>query len=236
MAVRFDADAEDYTQALALGSQAAISASCWAKVSVDRNTFSTAVSLDNGTSDAVFLQTATDGVTMGVYEEPLGNFAGTGRAMTVGTWYWLAYSISGTSGTMYSRALSDTTVTTSALTGLQATHNIANLRLGESAWGTEWLNGAVCAVKIWTAALTQNELESEALLYRPQRIANLVGWYPLHRPETADYSGNGRTLSGGAGTAQEDGPGISWGPGRSRIRKYTALSPPPAFSGWGVPI
>jgi len=235
MAVRFDADGEDYTQALALGSQGAVSASCWAKVSVDRNTFSTAISLDNGTGAALFIQTATDGVTMGVYEEPLGNFAGTGRAFTVGTWYWVGCSINGTSGTMYSRALADTATTTAALAGLQATHNIANLRLGESAWGGEWLNGAVCAVKVWTAALTQSELENEALTYRPRRTANLVGWYPLHRPETTDYSGNARTLSGGAGTSQEDGPGISWGPGRSRIRTYTQPTAP-AFSGWGVPI
>lgn len=206
MAVRFDADAEDYTRALTLGSQSALTMCSWYKISVDRNTWSSAWFIDNGQTDNWGVQTAEDGVTVGTVLD--GNSTA-GFAATVGTWYFIAFASSGTTGTFYYKAAGAASLSTVAISGVTAT-NAATLRLGESPWGAEWLNGCLAAVKAWNIQLTQAEIEIEAAQYVPNRVSSLVGFYPLVRPETTDYSGNGRTLSGGTGAAVEDGPPIPW--------------------------
>lgn len=214
MAVRFSADGQDYTRALALGSQSAYTVCCWAKLSVDRNTWSTLWSLDNGTGDVDVVQTDSDGTTLELFSD--GNnpqFV----AMTVGTWYFVGVSRSGTGGTAYYRAASTGTLSTVDLAGSSSTTNMATLRIGESPFGTEWLNGCIAAFKFWTAALTADEIAREAMQYAPARVSNQVSLHPFVKAETTDYSGNGRTLSGGSGTATEDGPPIPWQVSRTRL-------------------
>lgn len=207
MAVRMDADGEDYTRALALGTQSALTFTCWFKISVDRNTYSTIFSVDNGLSDNWLLQAGADGTTVATVfdastQQGMGN-------LTVGTWYFVALATSGTTGTLYHRTAAATTLTAVTLSNVSGV-NAATLRIGESPWGGEWLNGCVAGARLWLAQLTATEATQESQQYVPQRTANLAAWYPLVRPETTDYSGNARTLSGGTGTAREDGPPIPW--------------------------
>lgn len=57
----------------------------------------------------------------------------------------------------------------------------------------------ISALKIFTAALTLNEIKAEMQQNTPNRKANLWGWWPLWNGADAnDYSGNGRhfTLNG----------------------------------------
>lgn len=71
--------------------------------------------------------------------------------------------------------------------------------------------GRVMGFKAWQAALSQAELELEALTLRPQRTADLYRWTPLWPGDhTTDYSGNGRTWSE-AGLTDEDNPPVGWG-------------------------
>lgn len=214
MAVRFDADGEDYTRSLALGSQTTFTVCCWARLAVDRNSWQTLWSLDNGTGDVDVLQTTQDGTTLQFYAD------GTMPAivsMAVGTWYFVAISRAGTSGNAYHRTAS-TAMTTVAQNGASSSTSMATFRLGESPFGAEWLNGSLAAVKVWVGvALTAAEIAAEAERYQPVRVAGLTAYYPLVRPETTDYSGNGRTLSGGTGTTREDGPSIPWSGGRPRL-------------------
>lgn len=224
MAVRTDADGEDYTRALALGTQANLTVCGWFRLVVDRNTWSTIFSVDNGTGDNWLLQTNSDGVTLNsVFDATSQEGIG---AMTVGTWYFIAMATAGTSGNIYYRTAAQSTLTTVAVTGATASVNAATLRIGESPWGTEWWNGEFSNVCMWTATLTAAEVLQESTRFVPYRYANLVAWYPLIRPETVDYSGNGRTLSGGAGATYADGPPIPW---------YTTSKPrlvlPPATGG-----
>lgn len=209
MAVRFDADGEDYTRALTLGSQTALTVSCWFKISVDRNDFSSIFFIDNGTSDNWGMQTGTDGTTMAtVFDASTQEGMG---SLTVGTWYYVCLSTNGTTGNLYYKTASATSLTTQSVTSVTASINAATLRIGESPWGAEWLNGCIAAFKVYTGvALSAAEADLESRQYLPSRVANLQGFYPLVRAETADYSGNGRTLSGGTGAATEDGPPIPW--------------------------
>lgn len=206
MAVRLSATGQDFTRALSLGSLTALTASFWWKVSVDRNTYSTSFFVENGQADNIGVQTGVDGTTANVILD--GNSTAS-VAMTVGAYYFGCLAVSGTTGTFYYKAAGGTSLSTTAITGVTAT-NGATLRLGESPWGSEWLNGCIAAFKLWNAQLTQAEIELEAAQYVPNRFTNLVSWHPLVKTETTDYSGNARTLSGGTGTTTEDGPPIPW--------------------------
>lgn len=206
MAVRFDA-AESYNVTLTLGSQANYTFSCWAYISTDRNTFSTPWSFDANTDGSAFIcQTDSDGTTMKVYDDGVGNFVATGPSMSVGTWYYLCVAVAGTSGTFYWRTASSA-MSNATWTG--AARTITRVLVGDDRY-TEWINGRVAAFKFWTAGLTAAEVDNESRQYAPLRVANLQTFYPFVKAETTDYSGNGRTLSGGTGTTTEDGPPIPW--------------------------
>lgn len=208
MAVRMDADGKDYTYSLALGTQAALTVAGWFKISVDRDTYSTIFFIDNGTSDNWGMQTAVDGTTMsGVFDASTQENMG---SLTVGTWYFICLATNGTTGSIYHRTPSAAALTTVGVTSVTASVNAATLRLGESPWGGEWLNGCMASVRVWNAQLTAAEALQESQQYTPSRFTNLVAWYPFVRTDTLDYSGNGRTLSGGTGTTVEDGPPIPW--------------------------
>jgi hypothetical protein len=136
--------------------------------------------------------------------------ARTTAALTVGTWYFAAIAVNGTAATIYYRDQTTQTTTSAGLTGLSASVNAATLRLGVSVQNSDWLDGCLSAVKVWNATLSQAELNAESTQYVPARTTNLQAWYPLIIPETRDYSGNSRTLTGGTGTAQEAGPDIPY--------------------------
>jgi hypothetical protein len=208
VSVRFDADGEDYTRALTLGTQTAVTVCGWFMLSVDRNTWSTIFSIDNGTSDNWLMQTGSDGTAMTTVFDATAQ-QGIG-SMTVGTWYFICLATSGTTGSIYYRTASSPTVMAVAVTSVTTNVNAATFRLGESPWGGEWWNGRAAALRLWTAQLSAAEAQQESTQYVPNRLSNLVAWYPLVRAETTDYSGNARTLSGGAGAATEDGPPIPW--------------------------
>lgn len=215
MAVRFDTTGESYTRALALGTQAALTVACWFKLSVDRNDYSSPFFIDNGTSDNWGLQTGADGTTMAtVFDASTQQGMG---SLTVGTWYFVCLSTNGTSGNLFHKTASAAGLTTVAVTSVTASVNAATLRLGDSPWGNEWLNGCLAAVKVWTTALTAAEAQTESTQYIPDRLTNLVSWHPLVKAETTDYSGNARTLSGGAGATTEDGPPIPWRTAPTRL-------------------
>lgn len=206
MAVRFDADGEDYTRTTNLPSGTTFTVACWAKISTDRNTFTTVWSLDGGTSDYVYMQTNGDGTTMKV--EADGFSTGT-VAMTVGTWYFLAYTLSGGTGTFYYASVSAAALSSASNT--LGTTSPTAFRIGESPFGAEWLNGAIQGMRVWSGvALTAAELDNERWSAIPVRTDSLHFWFPFDVASTTDYSGNGYTLSGGSGATTEDGPPILW--------------------------
>src|SRR5262245_9209141 len=87
MAVRFDADGEDYNQATTFDN-GVCSVCGWVRIDVDRNTFSTFFDFSNSGVNAVGIQTDTDGVTWQIYSSTNGT--SNLFAATVGTWYFIA--------------------------------------------------------------------------------------------------------------------------------------------------
>jgi hypothetical protein len=205
VAVRFDASNEFYTRTVTIGTVSAFTVCCWVKISTDRNNFSTVWCLDNNsTLNYQVLQTNTDGTTLMLFTD--SGSQRTVGALSVGTWYFVGVAVSGTGGTIKLRAEGAPSFTTINITGGDSSTNITRLRLGESVFGGEWLNGCLASVKVWTAALSASELEAEYPAVDPVRTSNLFAFYRFTGPSTTDDSGNGQTLSGGSGASQEPGP------------------------------
>lgn len=210
MAVRFDATGESYTSTSSPPSGSAFTVTCWVKVSTDRNTWSAAWSSDSSTSNYSYLATDSDGVTMKWWTIVSGNERIiTGPAMTVGTWYKFAAVCNGANATLYWGTASGALSSASAANWVTLATS-TTFRIGVDPFTDEWLNGCVASVKHWSTNLTQAEIERELSQYAPERTTNLVRWHPFIANETTDYSGSARTLSGGTGTAREDGPPIPW--------------------------
>src|SRR5690606_36931956 len=208
MAVRFDAENDTYIRPVGWGEQPAFSVSCWVYLSTDRDDYSTVWSLDNGTGNNIIIQTDGDGTTLGIVSN--GSWSSVGLNMSVGQWYWVGVVKNGTTATVYRSTGTGTVSSTN--------HSVTNsltadtLRIGQSPWGGEWLNGRMAAVKIWTAALSANEIQAERDYTSPLLTANLRAWYPFEVAENVDHSGNGETLSGGSSPSTEPGPGIPFSP------------------------
>src|SRR5690606_11939896 len=124
--------------------------------------------------------------------------------------YWVGVVKNGDTATVYRSTGTGTVSSTNhSVTGFLTADT---LRIGQSPWGGEWLNGRMAAVKVWTDALSANEIQAERDYTSPLQTSNLRAWYPFEVAETTDHSGNGETLSGGASPSTEPGPGIPFSP------------------------
>lgn len=216
MAVRFDASGESFTRTLSLGTQTSFSLTMWVKLSVNRAAQTVFWQIDdNGVSPYLTVQ-ALDGTAISLESNSWAN-ASLSHTLTVGTWCFLGVGVSndGTLNTAIGNAngtILDTTWARGA-----GTINANRLVLGTGGLASQYLNGCIAAVKVWSGVrLSKEELLQEARSYVPKRLADLRAWYPFLRTETVDYSGLAQTLSGGTGTSTEDGPPVQWGPGRRR--------------------
>src|SRR5690606_23173102 len=208
MAVRFDAENDTYIRPVGWGEQPAFSVSCWVYLSTDRDDYSTVWSLDNGTGNNIVIQTDGDGTTLGIVSN--GSWSSVSLSMSVGQWYWVGVVKNGSTATVYRSTGTGTVSSTNhSVTGFLTADT---LRIGQSPWGGEWLNGRMAAVKVWTDALSANEIQAERDYTSPLQTSNLRAWYPFEVAETTDHSGNGETLSGGASPSTEPGPGIPFSP------------------------
>ena len=213
MAVRFDASGDyfrissgvlDYNAnytilAWVLPTSNPIALQTFITVALDSSNYDKLRSLSSGDSYAV---QANNGGT---------NSSGTGSAISYGAWQHIGLVRSGTSTlTGYLNGASNG-VSSQSVTGRSAATSIT---LGASVSGSEALNARFAAIKIWTAALTADEIAAEMRSIRPVRLANLWGWYPT-RPGSGerakDYSGNGRNWTETGTLTDEDAPPIWWG-------------------------
>lgn len=223
MAVRFDAANERYLAGGISGAVATIT--CWARIAVDTNAFANIWVLYNGSEVTTEAGLGTDsgGTQMLLFDSAFTTM--TGPNMTVGTWYCFAAVMNSTAWDLYYGTspngltlVSNTMVALSSPASMTISHN------------PELINGNVANFKVWTAALTQAEVEAELAQYQPIRTANLLRYHPLVNAELVDYSGNGNTLTAGAGTpTTEAGPPIRWdGRLREQLRVPAAGSASPA--------
>ena len=126
----------------------------------------------------------------------------TGTTLSTGTWYHVALVCDTANAYIYLNGVQDVT------RGMTSFTPNAILCGGAS----QYLNGRHAAVKIWSAALTIDQVKAEMQTIRPQRIANLWGVFPLwNATDTRDLSGFGHTTTFGGSLTVEDGPPVGWG-------------------------
>ena len=221
MATRFDASGDMLTRTASLPSSDAITLMAWFQIVTDRNNFSTFFQFGHATADtSVYqLQTAADGTTLNLWNGSSTSSSGA-QNLAVGTWYHLAMVNSAQTGTglfAYVNGVQNLSGT-SRNTGQIPS---SKLWIGNSI-ASEWLNGRVAAFKFYGAALTAQEILQEMWTYRPQRMANLIGWHPLLNTVsefTKDFY-SGTDLTAGGTLTAEDGPPITWGRSKRRRRIF----------------
>jgi hypothetical protein len=223
--VRFDVGGEEYISGtLSPGIPTTFTILTWARLAVDRNNYTSAWCIDNGgTASAGALQTSSDGTTMRLVDSGVTSDL---HVMVVGTWYCYSVTRSALSGSTALRArwgTSPSSLTALATTPTNgwATSSFNRLRIGESQWGGEWINGNIAFNKVYARVLSDAEIETELNYYSPVSTTDLyAAWSFWDGPSTTDISGNGRTLTGGSGTTAEAGPtGILQAPAAGKTRR-----------------
>lgn len=217
MADRFDASGDKLTANTNLLSSSRGATMCGLfRIAVDRNDWSTVMSLSSGNPASgnkyIYIQTDTTGTDFHLYVEAAGDSSL--FTATVGTWYFMAITSSAT-GTVkaYYAAVGATSlnVVTSGTTVSSWTPDL--MAFGDSAWTGEWLNGNCAGLKAWSAELTQAELEAEMFFLLAQRAANLNRSVPCFAgsgERARDYSGNGYHLTEGGTLTDENDPPVLW--------------------------
>ncbi|MFL1903084.1 LamG-like jellyroll fold domain-containing protein [Streptomyces tauricus] len=210
MSTRFDAASDRVSFA---GSMFAVGAgftiTAWAYTSVDTDANSTFARLhaSSGGSTIATWATGSDGLSGPNYFTGGGSVTNATN-MAVGAWRKIAISCSGTTGRSYVATVGGAT---EADSGTVAVGTPDGLTLGGRAPGdsSEPFNGRLAYVRVWTAELTQTQIEAEWASPAPVRTANLWADWPLtDATDLTDHSGNGRNLTAGttAVTTEADPP------------------------------
>jgi hypothetical protein len=199
MSTRFDAASDRISFAgtmFAVGSGFTMTA--WAYVSVDTNANQTFARLhaSSGGSTIATWATGSDGLSGPNY------FTGSGTVtnatnMAVGEWRKIAISCSGTTGKSYVATDGGVTETDSGTVGVGTPDGIT-LGGRAPADSSESFNGRLAYVRVWTAELTQTQIEAEWASATPVITASLWADWPLtDSTDLTDHSGNSRNLSAG---------------------------------------
>lgn len=184
MSARSDAtgDRASYSATAPPDSATGLTVTMWAWVSVDQAANETLFRLhtSSGSSTRINFATNTSGTTPTVFTA--GNTGGvsSGTAMGTATWCRCAFTATGTSTTVYAASGSGgatTSGTGSASGGSTADgFTIFGRSVSDS---TEWFNGRISHLRLWSAVLTQTQIETEWLSTAPVRATNLWGAWPL---------------------------------------------------------
>lgn len=143
------------------------------------------------------------------YADTLGTFA-----FTIGTWYDIAVSQSGTTATVYYGTSGDKAAMAS-MTLPAGSPTPGNITFGDAVLDQQWPDVALDDIRIWSSALTAAQLERERARRIPGEQASLHTWFPtIFADKTSalvDRTGSGRAWTEGGTLTVEDGAPVSWG-------------------------
>lgn len=207
-------DRVSYTASAPPNPATAFTVTFWARLRVDRDDFSTMMRLhsSSGGSTTVNITTGSSGTTpIVVSPGNSGGIIGT-DALAVDTWRMLAVTVAGTGasdGKIYTKVIAGSTnVVTGQVTGGSTPDGIT--LFGRSAGdSTEWFNGGLAYVRVWSAVLSQAEIEAEWASATIVRTSGVWANWPM-LTNINDISGNGRNLTAGStALSTEDDPPLA---------------------------
>lgn len=202
MSIRFDTGGESYNISTSLPSNTIPSTvSMWVLLVVDTNTYQIFFNDDDtnyllgcdGTGQVLIFYNGSDRTTS--------------QTLALGTWYHVALVASGTSRRIYLNGALVLDYTDPGSSDVPASYYI-----GSSSGGSFTLNGRLGAFKMWTAALTQAEVQREMRSQRPVRVSDLYAFWPMLDVGNGgtDFSAFGRNLSASGTLTTEDNPPVPW--------------------------
>jgi hypothetical protein len=199
--VRFDAVGDELVRTTNLPPVTSFTMMGWFKLAASTGGYSTLLGLGPLSGNNAYLA-LTAGTSLGVWT---GSGYASGPNLTIGTWYHIALTVSGTGPGQVQLYLNG--VPTITLDGNAAVSSQRLSIANDSAH--DWTNGSAAAVKIYDAVLTQAEIAAEMAQLAPVRTAGLNSSYDLQNAATAanDSSGNGRSMTvSGTLTTDSVGP------------------------------
>lgn len=195
MTARFSEANDRLSLAAAPTPSAGFTFACWARLTADANQYGTIIRLYDAVTTLVF-GVGADGTTLGCVS--VGNTGGVNvGAMVVGTWYRVALTVSGTTGTVY-LAEGQTGPVTSATGGVSGGSAVPTaLAMGgrSPADSSEPWPGDLAYPRVWNRVLSQSALEDQWKLAAPTDTPVWADW-PL-TADLGDDSGNARHLVAG---------------------------------------
>lgn len=216
MAVRFDAATDRITWAgTAPTPSSGLTITYWAYVSVDRDDFSTMIRLHSSSGATTNANVAMDSGGLLPCVFTAGGSSTGPQSLSVGAWARIGITITGSTSTIYvalgsggSTQSQGGTVGANAGVSPDSGYTLAGRSSSDS---SEWFNGRLAHVRIWSTVLTQSEIEAEWASATHVRTSLIFAAYPLpDAGDLLDYSGNGRHLSAGStSVTTEDGPPIN---------------------------
>lgn len=213
MAVRFDAASDRVSIAATLPDPAtAITITGWAYVSADTGTNATMCRVHAVSGASTTITFATDGgAPAGVGYFTAGGSIVSSTQSPVGSWRKVALTCTGTSGNVYVATVGGGTDTDSGTVAGVAAPSGLTLGGRSSGDSSEWFNGRLAYWRVWSAVLSQSEIEAEWASTTPVRTSGLWADWPLEvHTDLTDHSGNGRDLTAGStATTTEDGPPLA---------------------------
>src|SRR3990167_9337741 len=213
MAPRFDALADRlYRTTDLINYNTAYSVLFWLYLTTDTNNF-VYIWTNNADPDIYHdsVRLDADGVTIRATQYTGAFQQGNGTVLTVNQWYHCALvRVNATSLILYLDGV-NVSSTSNSVSG-----RAANTRMEFGAFNPSndyRLDGRIHAPRIYSAALSVDEIADERFYARPRRYTNLYGNWPTFPGATeriTDWAGNGRNWIEGGTLTDEDGPPLVW--------------------------
>jgi hypothetical protein len=151
----------------------------------------------NNRSLAGFLTDGTGSIIY-MYDNDTNTLQGSGYSLTIGQWVRIAMTWDGTTATYYVGSVgSPLTVSSVSSTAYHSAGSYSNafLYFGQVNGGNWRWNGNISTFKVWNAALTQTEIETEFARGKPSKTTSLVGYWPMVNGSVTDYSNSGKDIT-----------------------------------------
>lgn len=222
MAVRTDASTERSNWTTSLPAWNAFTVMVWVYITTNRGIANQQfIQIDNGggTGFYYFHSDLTPNLSV-------NGTSTTGAAFSTGTWIHVALTGDGSNVRAYKDGVQLLSHGSTSITPVV-------MAIGGS---SEWMDGRTAYAKVWDAALGVDEIAKEMWTARPQRFANLWGFFPMFDTVvTKDWSGNGHTITYNGTMTTVDGPPVGWGAAPLIVGRGPFV-PPPYLPGRGFSV
>lgn len=154
-------------------------------------------------SNLILAMTGAAGLTPRTYSSGSTSGVVSATAYSLGQWVFIASSHNGSAAALYHGATpgSLTKVTGTVTVG---TPNQLTLFSRSASDGSEWLDGSLAYVRMYTAVLSDAEIAAESQSATAVRTSGLWAHYPLDAASLLDTSGNLRNLTAGSTALSSD--------------------------------